>query len=193
MESINKQELMDALKSNGLDPSNVENFNVAEIEQIVSSCNSVEEAIQKICEKNPQADAESIKKLLEDMQKAFMAQSPSELEKMSDEFVDLEDGDLEAVAGGSVGSWFKKNWPTLVTIAAIGGLCYGGYRYFKGSSAAGTTGGAGGTGTGTGETGGETDTAGKTAGGTGGGSGAGMYMALFGIQAISQSLMNTDK
>lgn len=196
MESINKQELMNVLKNNGIDPSGVENLNVAEIEQIVSSCNSTDEAIQKICEKNPQIDAESIKELLADMQKAIMSQGASEEERMSEELVDLEDGDLEAVAGGSIGSWFKKNWPTLVTIAAIGGLCYGGYRYFKVSSAAAGTGasaGKAGAGEGTATPGAET--AGKTAGGASSGvmnMGLGTSMALFALQTIPQTLMNNE-
>ena len=56
----------------------------------------------------------------------------------SEEVVNLEDADLESVAGGSgLGDFFKKHWPAIVTFVGVSALAYFGMKKFTGTSAAG--------------------------------------------------------
>ncbi len=95
------------------------------INELIQSSNSPEEAFKKICEAYPKINMEDLKKQFEiEVKKAEENFSKS---ADSEEVENLSDNDLESVAGGSFGSWMKKNWPIVAGATAIVVLGVGGY------------------------------------------------------------------
>jgi len=94
-----------------------------EIEAIVATANSPEEAIKKISQAYPSISEEELQKNYE----AEKKKAEEEFKNLSNsEAVEnLSDEALEEVAGGNFGSWVKKNWPYLVMGAAVIGFSAG--------------------------------------------------------------------
>ena len=124
MEMIDKNDLQELAIEKGVDTQALADFEtqygVEEIQKIVASCDTMEEACQKLCEKFPSLKYEDLKKQFDEyVAKAQENDGDSE----SEEIVDLDEDDLEAVAGGGIGSWLKKNWAGLVVGAAVTVAC----------------------------------------------------------------------
>lgn len=119
MEKINTNELFETAAKQGASADFIEtfekNFDLAEIQNIIASCDTQDEAFQKLHEKYPVLKIEELKKQFDEYAANMNLSENSE----SEEVVDLEDDALEAVAGGSIGSWLKKNWAGL----AVGVVC----------------------------------------------------------------------
>lgn len=98
------------IRQTGLNP------HLSEFVKIIDAANSFEEILEKIKEVNPDFDEAEFKKLCESQDALPEKKTDSDCEEM----VDLEDDALEAVAGGSIGSWFKKNWKTVVGAVVAG-------------------------------------------------------------------------
>ena len=94
-----------------------------EIEAIIATANSPEEAFKKISQAYPSISEEELKKNYE-AEKKKAEQDFKNLSK-SEVVENLSDEALEEVAGGNFGSWVKKNWPYLVLGAAAIGLTAG--------------------------------------------------------------------
>ena len=120
MEHIDKNEFYQSAQEQGVSPKELESFtsqiDIEEIQTIVSACNSMEEALHKIAEKYTFIKYEDLKKNFDDY--VANMQSGGD-DRDNEEMVDLEDDALEDVAGGSIGSWIKKNWPGLVVGVAV--------------------------------------------------------------------------
>ncbi len=119
MERLDKKILFETAKNEGASEQVIadfeKQFSVEEIQEIVASCDNVDEACEKLCKKYPVLQYDELKKQIDAL--ASQAQG-AESDSASEEMVDLNEDDLEAVAGGSIGSWFKKNWAGLV----VGGV-----------------------------------------------------------------------
>ena len=88
-----------------------------EIEAIIKTSGSPDEALSNICKAFPEVDYELLKKNYdEEIKKAEISFSQS---KNSEVIQNLSENELESVAGGSFGSWMKKNWPIVLGLAAI--------------------------------------------------------------------------
>ncbi len=139
MKIIDEKALKDFYRQQGATEEAVNAVDLKKVEDLILSCGSMEEAIDTICETYPQLDKEWLEKTVEDAKQEVDAQLEANSNPDSEDIVDLDEDDLEAVAGGSVGSWFKKNWPILVGAAAGMALAAGGmamYSKFKGGAAA---------------------------------------------------------
>ena len=139
MKIIDEKALKDFYRQQGATEEAVNAVDLKKVEDLILSCGSMEEAIDTICETYPQLDKEWLKKTVEDAKQEVDAQLEANSNPDSEDIVDLDEDDLEAVAGGSAGSWFKKNWPILVGAAAGMALAAGGmamYSKFKGGAAA---------------------------------------------------------
>ena len=139
MKIIDEKALKDFYRQQGATEEAVNAVDLKKVEDLILSCGSMEEAIDTICETYPQLDKEWLKKTVEDAKQEVDAQLEANSNPDSEDVVDLDEDDLEAVAGGSAGSWFKKNWPILVGAAAGMALAAGGmamYSKFKGGAAA---------------------------------------------------------
>ena len=88
-----------------------------EIERIIKTSGTPDEALSNICKAFPDVDYEVLKKSFDDEKKK--AEKSFSKSEDSDDIQNLSEDDLEAVAGGSFGSWMKKNWPIVVGTAAI--------------------------------------------------------------------------
>ena len=88
-----------------------------EIAKIASQAGSLEKAIENIIEVYPEIDAEELRKqfkiISEETEKRYNEKYDSEVAE------ELSDSQLESVAGGSFGSWMKKNWPYVLGAAVI--------------------------------------------------------------------------
>lgn len=96
-----------------------------EIERIIKTSGTPDEALSNICKAFPDVDYEVLKKSFDDEKKK--AEKSFSKSEDSDDIQNLSEDDLEAVAGGSFGSWMKKNWPIVVGTAAIitvGAVCW---------------------------------------------------------------------
>ncbi len=139
MKIIDEKALKDFYRQQGATEEAVNAVDLKKVEDLILSCGSMEEAIDTICETYPQLDKKWLKKTVEDAKQEVDAQLEANSNPDSEDIVDLDEDDLEAVAGGSAGSWFKKNWPILVGAAAGMALAAGGmamYSKFKGGAAA---------------------------------------------------------
>lgn len=94
-----------------------------EIEAIIATANSPEEAFKKISQAYPSISEEELKKNYE-AEKKKAEQDFKNLSK-SEAVENLSDEALEEVAGGNFGSWVKKNWPYLVAGAVFIGFSAG--------------------------------------------------------------------
>ena len=120
MEIIDNKTLRAALENEGVEKSSIEafesKFDIEEMQRIVSSCETPEEYFEKLSEKYPTLKNDDLKESFD----KFLKQSEENADNSeSEEEIELDEDDLEAVAGGSVGSWFKKNWRGL----AVGAAC----------------------------------------------------------------------
>ncbi len=91
------------------------------IAKIMDESVSFEDAAARISKEFPSINMEEVKKNLEEMSKQHEEAGNSS----SEEVVDIEDDDLEAVAGGAsggLGSWFKSNWKSAGLCMMIGGV-----------------------------------------------------------------------
>ncbi|EID85743.1 hypothetical protein MSI_05620 [Treponema sp. JC4] len=91
------------------------------IAKIMDESVSFEDAAARISKEFPSINMEEVKKNLEEMSKQHEEAGNSS----SEEVVDIEDDDLEAVAGGAsggLGSWFKSNWKTAGLAFMVGGI-----------------------------------------------------------------------
>lgn len=135
MKTLNEEQIKELLKKEGLNNEVIGSINFAELEETVLSCTTTEEALKKLAEKYPEIDQQSFdecyKYVKEELDKQLYANNSD-----SEEVVDLEDDDLESVAGGSVGSFFKKHWPAIVTFVGVSALAYFGMKKFGGTKAA---------------------------------------------------------
>ena len=84
--------------------------------KILDGSNSFEEAVKKFEDMYQDFDAAKFREACESQ-----AEQKDDVSDDSEEILDLEDDALEAVAGGSIGSFFKKNWKT-ITGAVVGGV-----------------------------------------------------------------------
>ena len=87
---------------------------MSNIEKIALESNSINDAVEKICEKNSQIDAKILKKSVEDVKAKMIDYSSTNEDSLSEELVDLDGEDLEAVAGGS-----EMGIGTTMTIFAV--------------------------------------------------------------------------
>ena len=101
-----------------------------EVEEIIRTAAGPEDAMEKICQAFPEIVRELLKENFEKEKKKaekFFADGAD-----SEALQTLSEDELEAVAGGSFGSWMKKNWPYVVgtaAIATVGAVCLiRGYR-----------------------------------------------------------------
>ena len=135
MKTLNEEQMKELLKKEGLNNEVIGSINFAELEETVLSCTTIEEALKKLGEKYPEIYQktfdECYKYVKEELDKQLYANNSD-----SEEVVDLEDDDLESVAGGSVGSFFKKHWPAIVTFVGVSALAYFGMKKFGGTKAA---------------------------------------------------------
>lgn len=119
MEFIEKNTLYDAWQNEKDAGKFIEAFesqyDIEEIQRIVASCSSSEQAFKKLCERYPSLDYDQLKKNFDDLVRQMQEKQNPE----SEEVLDIEDDDLEAVAGGSFGSWLKKNWAGIAVGGAI--------------------------------------------------------------------------
>ena len=84
--------------------------------KIIDAANSFEEAAANLKKAYPNLDVAEFKKLCESEE----SMPAKEADTDSEEMTDLEDDALEAVAGGSIGSWFKKNWKAVAGFVVAG-------------------------------------------------------------------------
>lgn len=96
---------------------------IKDLEAIVASTNTPEEAFKKIAAAYPSVSVEELKKNYEEEKKKAEAEF-SKCSK-SEDVENLSDDALEEIAGGSFGGWVKKNWSYLVLGAAAIGLTAG--------------------------------------------------------------------
>jgi len=95
-----------------------------EVEEIIRTAAGPEDAMEKICQAFPEIDRELLKENFEKEKKKaekFFADGAD-----SEALQTLSEDELEAVAGGSFGSWMKKNWPIVLGAAAfitVGAIC----------------------------------------------------------------------
>ncbi len=96
----------------GANEAELSQIDFEKIEEIVSSVNSIDELCAKMAAYNPSFDEKDFKAALAEAQKE-QAENAENAEALSDD-------DLESVAGGSSGNWFKKNKEWLVPLVIVG-------------------------------------------------------------------------
>ena len=121
---MNERELKKYLLEAGASNDAVAKVDFAKIESIIDEASSIEDLCKTLKETYPDFDEAEFKKAIADYLKEEDA--PQE----------LSDDDLEAVAGGSVGSWLNENkaWliPVVTTVAIVGiGVGVHKYRQYK--------------------------------------------------------------
>ncbi len=101
-----------------------------EIDAIIATASSPEEALKKVSEAFPGVTYAELQKQYEAEQKK--AEESFARRGESEDVENLSESDLESVAGGSFGSWMKKNWPivagTAVFVTIAGASVIKGYR-----------------------------------------------------------------
>ena len=120
MEMLDKKDLYEMAVKNGADAHALTDFEtefgIEEIQKIIASCSNIDEACRKLSEKFPLLKYEELKKQFDEyVKKAREIAADAESEKV----VELAEDELEAVAGGSFGSWLKENWAGLALGAAV--------------------------------------------------------------------------
>lgn len=137
MKTLNEKEIKDLFEKQGVNSEVLEGINFQELEETVLSCTTTEEALKKLSEKYPEMDVKALEESFE-YAKEELKKQLNQKDSDSEEVVNLEDADLESVAGGSgLGDFFKKHWPAIVTFVGVSALAYFGMKKFTGTSAAG--------------------------------------------------------
>ena len=123
---MNMNELKAELIAAGAKEEDLAKVDFANIEHIIDGANDIEGLCKALKEAYPAFDEVSFKRAI------------AEQTKKTDDAQELSDDDLEAVAGGSVGSWINKNKEWLIPVATVAvlGIGYSIFRYCKNSAQA---------------------------------------------------------
>ena len=110
---MKSEEIKEMLLSAGADKDKLAKIDFAKIEEIVNSSRDIEDLCKKMTEYNPEFD----KQLFMDE----FNEATKESSKEDESAEDLNEEQLEAVAGGSkAGDWLKKNKDWVVPLAIVG-------------------------------------------------------------------------
>jgi len=110
---MKSEEIKKMLLSAGADKDKLAKIDFAKIEEIVNSSRDIEDLCKKMTEYNPEFD----KQLFMDE----FNEATKESSKEDENAEDLNEEQLEAVAGGSkAGDWLKKNKDWVVPLAIVG-------------------------------------------------------------------------
>lgn len=120
-ESEYKKQLIDL----GVTEEEVAKIDFSMIEKIISESKDIDDMCNKVLSINPSADVQALKDAIKN--------KIQEQDKTSDTAEDLSEESLEEVAGGSLGSWIKKNKEWLIPVAglALTGAVAGGVALYK--------------------------------------------------------------
>ena len=123
---MNMNELKAELIAAGAKEEDLAKVDFANIEHIIDGANDIEGLCKALKEAYPAFDEAAFKRAI------------AEQTKKTDDAQELSDDDLEAVAGGSVGSWINKNKEWLIPVATVVilGIGYSIFRYCKNSAQA---------------------------------------------------------
>ena len=123
---MNINELKAELIAAGAREEDLAKVDFANIEHIIDDANDIKGLCKALKEAYPTFDEAAFKRAI------------AEQTKKTDDAQELSDDDLEAVAGGSVGSWINKNKEWLIPVATVVilGIGYSIFRYCKNSAQA---------------------------------------------------------
>ena len=123
---MNMNELKAELIAAGAREEDLAKVDFAKIEHIIDGANDIEGLCKALKEAYPAFDEAAFKRAI------------AEQTKKTDDEQELSDDDLEAVAGGSVGSWINKNKEWLIPVATVVilGIGYSIFRSCKNSAQA---------------------------------------------------------
>lgn len=127
---MNEKELKAQLLEAGATEEQIAKVDFAKIENIIDNASSIEGLSKSLKEAYPDFNEEEFKKAV------------AENTKDNDAVENLSDEALEAVAGGSVGSWLNKNKAWLIPVATVavigigGAIIYGVKRKLAANAAA---------------------------------------------------------
>ncbi len=122
---MTKEELKEMMIKAGVEESDIVEKDIERVTEIINQSGSPNEAIKKISQAYPQVSEESLKEDTKDLLSTLKAGDVTAVQELSD-------ADLEAVAGGSFGSWMKDNWGYVVgTVAVLGVLSLTGVYVYK--------------------------------------------------------------
>lgn len=107
---MNSKEMKEQLISLGVTEEQVANIDFEKISNIIDNAASIEEAASALKNSFAGFDEESFKKIV-----AEQSDAPSG----EDAVEELSDQALSEVAGGSIGSWMKKNKNWLIPVASL--------------------------------------------------------------------------
>ena len=111
---MNEKELKTQLLEAGATEEQIAKVDFAKIENIIDNASSIEGLSKSLKEAYPDFNEEEFKKAV------------AENTKDNDAVENLSDETLEAVAGGSVGSWLNKNKAWLIPVATVAAIGIGG-------------------------------------------------------------------
>ncbi len=111
---MNEKELKAQLLEAGATEEQIAKVDFAKIESIIDNASSIEGLSKSLKEAYPDFNEEEFKKAV------------AENTKDNDAVENLSDEALEAVAGGSVGSWLNKNKAWLIPVATVAAIGIGG-------------------------------------------------------------------
>ena len=113
---MTEKEIKDQLREQGVSEEVLASVDYGKIAEIVSNAASIDDLCAKIKLLKPDIDENALKNHLMEL-----SENSSDESEVAE---DLSEEQLEAVAGGSVGSWLKKNayWlvPTIFSASLIG-------------------------------------------------------------------------
>ncbi|EID85726.1 hypothetical protein MSI_05450 [Treponema sp. JC4] len=104
---MNENDLKKMMVEMKLENNNLSDEDFSKLTNAINGSSSINEACKKICEVFPELSEEELKEAT-DLIISNLNQ------KQQEEVTNLSENDLEAVAGGSFGSWMKKNWGYVV-------------------------------------------------------------------------------
>ena len=116
---MTKEELKEMMIKAGVEESDIVEQDIERVTEIINQSGSPNEAIKKISQAYPQVSEESLKEDTKDLLSTLKAGDVTAVQELSD-------ADLEAVAGGSFGSWMKDNWGYVVGVIVLAGVLYKG-------------------------------------------------------------------
>jgi len=122
---MTKEELKEMMIKAGVEESAIVEQDIERVTEIINQSDSPNEAIKKISQSYPQVSEESLREDTKALLSTLKAGDETAVQELSD-------ADLEAVAGGSFGSWMKENWGYVVgTVAVLGVLSVTGVYVYK--------------------------------------------------------------